>query len=113
MYGAELAPKKYRGGLVTLTEISINVGIFLGYIVGYAFSGLGDNISWRLMLAMGAFPPFFILIGLHGMPDSPRWLVRHNRELDAAKALSLAAGREEAEEVCAWIIQSYTSYYAA
>eukprot|EP00038_Savillea_parva_P029359 m.70634 g.70634 ORF g.70634 m.70634 type:complete len:546 (-) comp8656_c1_seq2:65-1702(-) len=98
MYGAELAPKKFRGGLVTLTEISINLGIFLGYALGYAFSGLDDDLSWRLMLAMGAFPPFFILLGLHGMPDSPRWLVKKNRELDAALALSSAADRPEAEE---------------
>lgn len=74
------------------------MGIFLGYILGWAFSGLGDNTSWRVMLAMGAFPPFFILAGLRDMPDSPRWLVKQNRELDAARALSRAADRSEAEE---------------
>lgn len=95
LYGAELAPKSVRGGLVTLTEISINVGILLGYLLGWAFSALSLDTSWRIMLAFGAFPPVIILIALIWMPESPRWLVKHNREPDAAKVLAQSSDRHE------------------
>ncbi len=63
LYTAEISPKQYRGALVTITELSINIGILLGYVAGYAFSGLAQNVGWRWMLGIGAFPPFLVLLG--------------------------------------------------
>ena len=37
---AELSPKRVRGALVSLNEVSINIGIVLGFLAGWAFSGL-------------------------------------------------------------------------
>lgn len=73
--------------MVTLTEICINVGILLGYIMSYAFSFLGGD-SWRAMLAFGAIIPFaMIFISEYVMPETPRWLFMQGRESEAVAIL--------------------------
>ena len=45
LYIAEISPAKYRGRLVTWSEIATNVGILLGFIMGFAYSGLDRSAS--------------------------------------------------------------------
>src|SRR5712675_3021846 len=47
LYIGEMAPPKLRGGLVTLNQLAITVGILLAYIVDAAFAPSG---SWRWLL---------------------------------------------------------------
>ena len=96
-YMAELSPKGVRGALVSLNEVSINIGLVLGFVAGWAFSGLGPDKNWRWMLGMGCLPPFFILIGLVFMPESPRWLIKADRAGEAHRVLMAVCGREEGE----------------
>ena len=53
LYAAELAPYRLRGALVTMIEVSINVGILLGYVIGFSLSGMSDEAGWRWMLGLG------------------------------------------------------------
>ena len=73
IYIAEISPNSTRGSLTTFPEIFINVGILLGYVSNYAFSGLSAHISWRIMLAVGILPSVFIALALFIIPDSMRW----------------------------------------
>lgn len=98
LYMAELSPKAVRGALVSLNEVSINVGVLLGFIAGWAFSGLGKHESWRWMLGMGCLPPVVIGFFLLGMPESPRWLVKQGRREEALLILQQTCGQKEAEE---------------
>lgn len=52
VYIAEISPAMARGTLTSFPEIFINLGILLGYISNYAFSGLSEHINWRIMLGM-------------------------------------------------------------
>ena len=56
-----ITAKRYRGALVTLADISINLGILIGYCVDFwvrtQFSDDRD-LSWRLAMAIGAVFPF-------------------------------------------------------
>jgi MFS family permease len=83
VYIAEISPAATRGSLSSFPEIFINVGILLGYISNYAFSGLSDHINWRVMLAVGILPTVFIGFALLVIPESPRWLVMQNRTDEA------------------------------
>lgn len=88
LYVAELAPARVRGFMVAWTEIIINTGLLLGYLLGFAFSFVSDlNVNWRLMLGFGALPGVFLGLGLLFLPESPAYLVAHERFLDAALAL--------------------------
>ncbi|KAG6416562.1 hypothetical protein SASPL_123994 [Salvia splendens] len=86
VYIAEIAPTVSRGSLTSFPEIFINLGILLGYISNYAFSGLPAHINWRIMLAVGILPSIFIGGALFVIPESPRWLVMQNR-IDEARSV--------------------------
>jgi sugar porter (SP) family MFS transporter len=99
VYIAEISPAASRGSLTSFPEIFINLGILLGYISNYAFSGLPDHINWRVMLAVGILPSVLIAFALCVIPESPRWLVMRNRADEAhAVLLKVCDSDEEAKE---------------
>eukprot|EP00965_Chrysotila_dentata_P243893 6205666-Pleurochrysis_carterae.AAC.1 len=51
MFISEIAPPKFRGSLVTLSEVSLSLGVLLAFVVNFALGG-----NWRWMLALGAAP---------------------------------------------------------
>ncbi|XP_031253428.1 probable polyol transporter 4 [Pistacia vera] len=87
VYIAEISPTIARGFLTSFPEIFINLGILLGYVSNYAFSGLSEHISWRVMLAVGILPSVFVGFALFIIPESPRWLVMQNRVEEARLVL--------------------------
>ncbi|KAL3345352.1 hypothetical protein AABB24_024359 [Solanum stoloniferum] len=97
VYIAEISPTVARGSFTSFPEIFINLGILLGYVSNYAFSGLSSHINWRVMLGVGILPSVFIGIALFVIPESPRWLVMKNR-IDEAR-LVLLKTNENANEV--------------
>lgn len=87
IYIAEISPSVTRGSLTSFPEIFINLGILLGYVSNFAFQGLPEHISWRVMLGVGILPSFFIGAALFIIPESPRWLVMKNRVEEARTVL--------------------------
>lgn len=88
VYVAEISPSTSRGSLTSFPEIFVNIGILLGYISNYAFSGLSRHIGWRVMLGSSILPSIFIALALFIIPESPRWLVIRNRTDEAKEVLS-------------------------
>ncbi|XP_016488382.2 putative polyol transporter 4 isoform X2 [Nicotiana tabacum] len=97
VYIAEISPTVARGSFTSFPKIFINLGILLGYVSNYAFSGLPPHINWRVMLGVGILPSVFIGIALFVIPESPRWLVMKNR-IDEARVVLLKTN-ENASEV--------------
>jgi MFS family permease len=98
LYISELSPKNLRGRLVSFFEVAINVGILLGYVAGWGFRNLPDDVSWRWMMGVGGVPPAMILLCLCFMPESPRWLLARGREEAAIDVLRGICEPEEAAE---------------
>uniref|UniRef100_A0A5B6YRR4 Putative polyol transporter 4 n=1 Tax=Davidia involucrata TaxID=16924 RepID=A0A5B6YRR4_DAVIN len=96
VYIAEISPTIARGALTSFPEIFINIGILLGYVSNYAFSGLPAHTSWRIMLGVGILPSVFIAFALCIIPESPRWLVVQNR-VEEARSVLLKTNENEAE----------------
>jgi SP family galactose:H+ symporter-like MFS transporter len=92
LYISEIAPPNLRGGLVTLNQLAITVGILLSYVVD-AFFAPGQ--SWRWMLASGILPAIALEIGVVFLPESPRWLLLHGQRDNAAATLARIRGTEE------------------
>lgn len=105
VYIAEISPTIARGSLTSFPEIFINLGILLGYVSNYAFSGFSVHTGWRIMLGVGILPSVFIGFALFVIPESPRWLVLQNR-VDEARAVLLKTNdnEEEVEERLAEIL---------
>ncbi|CAO2142504.1 unnamed protein product [Urochloa humidicola] len=87
VYNTEISPPASRGVLSSLLNIFINLGVLLGYVSNYAFSGLPVHIGWRVMYGIGVIPPIFIAAGTLVMPESPRWLAMRGRDGDAHAVL--------------------------
>ena len=73
MFISEVSPKQFRGALVTLSEVSLSLGILLAYIVNFFLSGVANQ--WRWMIALGAAPDVLLALRMLFLPESPRFLV--------------------------------------
>lgn len=73
MYVAELSPPAYRGRLVLCFQIAIGVGLVIATLVGVA-----DTTSWRGPIGLACIPAAIMLWLLLRLPESPRWLVKHD-----------------------------------
>lgn len=88
VYISEISPPHARGRLVTWSEIGTNIGILVGWCAGYVLKDLDGDQSWRAMLGTGCVLPVVMLFLVKFvMPESPRWLIRMGRILEAKEIL--------------------------
>jgi sugar porter (SP) family MFS transporter len=109
MYIAEIAPPDVRGRMVSFNQLNIVIGISAAYFSNYLILSLGQSDlpwaqtlglgewNWRWMLGVEALPAIFYFFALLFVPESPRWLVMHNREKEALGIMEQVSGRKEAE----------------
>ena len=97
LYISEMAPASIRGGMVSLNQFAVTVGILVSYGVNYVFS---HSESWHAMFAVGALPGLVLAVGMYLLPESPRWLVVNRKDEEAADVLRKVRGRPDvADEV--------------
>jgi SP family xylose:H+ symportor-like MFS transporter len=102
LYIAEIAPKERRGRLVSLYQMAIVIGIVGVYFVNWLIARGGDaawldRIGWRLMLGSELVPALVFLLGLAGVPDTPRWLALKGRDVEALRVLQRVAAPGDAD----------------
>lgn len=95
-YVSEIAPKKYRGTLVSLYQFNIVFGILIAFLSNYLLSGLGEN-AWRFMIGIEAVPALIYCIFVFFVPKSPRWLLAKGRKEEARKILRLINASKDVE----------------
>ncbi len=105
LYIAEVAPLKLRGGLVSLNQLAITIGIMCSYFINYIFHNTQG--SWRLMFAIGIVPAIMLGIGMFFLPESPRWLVKQNRLNDAKNTLRYLRKSDQVDEELSEIVKSF------
>ena len=90
-YIAEIAPKNVRGGLGSLQQLAIVLGIFSAFLCNYIIAHAAGSATstwwagfdaWRWMFWMEGIPSLVFFIGAIIIPESPRHLVakgKHER----------------------------------
>ena len=89
MYLAEIAPEDKRGAMISTYQLMITIGIFVAFMSDTAFS---YSASWRWMLGIIAVPGALFLLGVLGLPESPRWLLMRGRRDEARAVLGKLRG---------------------
>ena len=110
MYIAEIAPAKVRGRMVSFNQLNIVIGISAAFFSNYLILMLGKSDlawvqalnfagwNWRWMLGVEALPAIFYFFALFTVPESPRWLVMHDKDEDALKIMEQVSNPEQARE---------------
>jgi sugar porter (SP) family MFS transporter len=94
LYIGEVAPPNIRGGLVSLNQLAITIGILVSYLADYWLAG---TQSWRLMFGLAAIPVALLFIGMLFQNESPHWLVARGRDAEARRVLHRLRAPDEIE----------------
>ncbi len=72
---SEYANRKDRGKLVGMVFSTQALGLIVGPLIALALlgAGAGNDIAWRIMLAIGAVPAAAVVYLRRKMPESPRY----------------------------------------
>jgi SP family sugar:H+ symporter-like MFS transporter len=84
LYLAEVAPTEIRGAVASLNQLMIVTGILVAYIANSALAGAE---AWRWMIALAVIPSLLLFLGMLFMPETPRWLVSKDRDVEAREVL--------------------------
>ncbi|RMG20597.1 MAG: MFS transporter [Bacteroidetes bacterium] len=99
MYIGEIAPSKWRGQLVSMTQINIVIGLSAAYFINYLIlqatnsgaawvDSLGiTQYTWRWMLGSEILPALIWFGLLFLIPRSPYWLLYKNKTKEAQRTL--------------------------
>jgi MFS family permease len=112
VYIAEIAPAGRRGGLVSLNQLMIVIGISASFFSNYFLLEAGEH-NWRWMLGVQALPAVLYLLLLWLVPESPRWLLMKGRDEQALEVLTRVGGEQQAQEDLRQIRQSFAAKSAA
>ncbi|KAI8122138.1 Facilitated trehalose transporter Tret1 [Lucilia cuprina] len=87
VYIAETAEPNLRGLLIGAPFVSYSMGILIVY-------ALGSALHWRGVAWCGNILPAIAALAIFFIPESPAWLLRHNKIEKAHKALTFLRGNE-------------------
>lgn len=84
VYTAELSPPKLRGFFVGMNGVGITTGYAIAAYMGLAFfSATNPAAQWRGPLGLALVFPFFMLLILFIVPESPRYLLMKGKVEEA------------------------------
>jgi len=101
-YIAEMSPREIRGRLGSLQQLAIVSGIFASLLIDYAVAQAGGGsalglvpwggTAWRWMFISAAIPAIVYGVLALQIPESPRYLVRRQRQPQARQILAHYVG---------------------
>ncbi|VEU21435.1 DEKNAAC102751 [Brettanomyces naardenensis] len=78
VYGSELSPRKIRGFIGGLFQFSVTFGILIMFYISYGLQFVSGTASFRSAWGIQIVFGFILFLGLFILPESPRWLAKHD-----------------------------------
>ncbi|KAL3463526.1 general substrate transporter [Aspergillus heterothallicus] len=87
-YVSEMAHPAWRGTITGLYNCTWYIGSILASWVVYGCAKLDNPNAFRIPIWCQLISSVFVVLGVWFIPESPRWLMAHDRADDAAKVLA-------------------------
>ncbi|KAF2404857.1 sugar transporter STL1 [Trichodelitschia bisporula] len=110
LYQAELCHPSIRGRVTTLQQFMLGIGALIASGTGYgAYTGFPATSSkqWRVSLGIQIIPAALLAALILLFPESPRWLIAHDRAEDGLVTLAQLHARGDTEDV--WVRAEWTA----
>ncbi|CAI4245592.1 AQG_2a_G0001100.mRNA.1.CDS.1 [Saccharomyces cerevisiae] len=85
---SEIAPTDLRGGLVSLYQLNMTFGIFLGYCSVYGTRKYSNTAQWRIPVGLCFLWALIIIVGMLLVPESPRYLIECEKHEEACVSIA-------------------------
>jgi len=97
LYISEISPTDIRGALGSVNQLFICVGILLALVAGLPLAA--NPLWWRSMFTIATVPAVLMALGMLFSPESPRWLFKQGKIVEAESAIKTLWGKGKVEEV--------------
>ncbi|KAM5355148.1 hypothetical protein ACJ41O_001794 [Fusarium nematophilum] len=101
VYIGEVAPASIRGKVMTIWQMNFSVGSFIAYWVNFACSNNREGMGqwdWKIVVIFQILVPLIVCVAIPFIPETPRWHIQKNGNVEAARA-TLAKIRDSEQEV--------------
>ncbi|KAF7529183.1 hypothetical protein G7054_g9938 [Neopestalotiopsis clavispora] len=88
VYQSECSPARIRGALLTLQGTVTILGVVIAYWTDYGTAAYVTSFQWRFPLAFQAVFAICLILQIVGLPETPRWLVAHDRHEEARSVIA-------------------------
>ncbi|ORX61431.1 hypothetical protein DM01DRAFT_278679 [Hesseltinella vesiculosa] len=99
LYQSEIARPENRGRLITLYQVGVTLGILVGFWIYYGVMMTNPFATWKTLLALQLVPSGILILGLHLIPESPRWLIYRNRYNEALRIMALLRSEGDKDDL--------------
>jgi sugar porter (SP) family MFS transporter len=79
---------KNRGKVICVEGSMVAIGTLIAYWIDYGCLYGPDAFTWRFPIAFQCVFAFIVIVLMLQLPESPRWLLTHHREEEAATILA-------------------------
>lgn len=79
---------KNRGKVICIEGGMVAIGTLIAYWLDYGCLYAPDDFTWRFPIAFQLVFALIVIVMMLALPESPRWLLTHHREEDAATVMA-------------------------
>lgn len=112
LYQAEIAHPSIRGRLTGLQQLFIGLGAITAVYTAYGtVKNFSDDRQWRIPLGIQIVPAGILAALILLFPESPRWLMDHDRNEEALKVLARLHSNGDVQDP--WVLAEYEQIKAS
>ncbi|KAI0201369.1 general substrate transporter [Astrocystis sublimbata] len=87
IYQAETTPRELRGMFASTIQLMISLGQLVAALIIFGAQNIPSDTGWRITIGLQLVVPAILLLLLMFVPESPRWLLDHQRTDEAFSSL--------------------------